>query len=126
MTDVLQGVKVLIVEDEYLVASLIEDMLLFAGCVVCGPVPRLAQALDAAHSEACDVAVLDINLAGQWSYPVAEALSRRNVPFVFVTGYGSNAMPAEFADRPRIHKPFKMNELLAVLSSMVSGSGGAS
>ena len=72
------------------------------------------------------MAVLDINLAGQWSYPVAEALSRRNVPFVFVTGYGANAMPAEFADRPRVHKPFKMNELLAVLSSMVSGSGDAS
>lgn len=126
MTDSLRGIKVLVVEDEYLVASLIEDMLQSAGCVVCGPMPRLAQALDAATNEACDMAVLDINLAGQWSYPVAEALSRRNVPFVFVTGYGANSMPAEFVNRPRIHKPFKMNELLTVLSSMVSGSGGAS
>ncbi len=121
MTELLQGVKVLIVEDEYLVASLIEDMLLFAGCVVCGPIPRLAQALEAANNEACDVAVLDINLAGQWSYPVAEILSRRNVPFVFVTGYGDNALPAQFAGCPRIHKPFKLSELLAVLSSMISG-----
>ena len=89
MTDVLQGIKVLVVEDEYLVASLIENMLQFAGCVVCGPIPRLAPALEAADTEACDVAVLDINLAGQWVYPVAETLARRNVPFVFVTGYGA-------------------------------------
>jgi DNA-binding response OmpR family regulator len=122
VTDLLQGVKVLIVEDEFLVASLIEDMLVLAGCVVFGPISRLAPAIDAANNEACDVAVLDINLAGQWSYPVAEALSRRNVPFVFVTGYGPNAMPAQFASRPRVHKPFKMNELLTVLASMVSGS----
>ncbi len=121
MNDLLQGVRVLVVEDEYLVASLIGDMLQLAGCVVCGPVPRLAQALDAASNEACDVAVLDINLAGQWSYPVAEILARRNVPFVFVTGYNANAMPAEFARRPRVNKPFKMSELLTVLSDMVSG-----
>jgi DNA-binding response OmpR family regulator len=124
VTDSLQGIKVLVVEDEYLVASLIEEMLQLAGCVVCGPVPRLAQAVDAANNEACDVAVLDINLAGQWSYPVAEVLARRNVPFVFVTGYGANAMPAEFAGRPRLHKPFKLNELLTALSSMVSASSG--
>ena len=53
------------------------------------------------------------------------SLSRRNVPFVFVTGYGANALPAEFADRPRVHKPFKMEELLAVLSSMVDRAAPA-
>ena len=64
MTEALQGVKVLVVEDEYLVAALMEDILESAGCVVAGPIPRLAQALDAASSEAYDVAVLDVNLAG--------------------------------------------------------------
>ncbi len=81
MTATLQGVRVLVVEDEYLVAALMENMLEFAGCVVAGPVSRLAQALDAANSEACDVAVLDVNLAGERVYPVAEILNSAECPF---------------------------------------------
>ena len=119
MTAALQGVKVLVVEDEYLVAALMEDILASAGCVVTGPIPRLAQALDAASSEACDVAVLDINLAGARVYPVAEILAQRNVPFVFVTGYGPNALPPKYAKQPRICKPFRMAELLATISDIV-------
>jgi DNA-binding response OmpR family regulator len=122
MTASLQGVKVLVIEDEYLVASLIEDMLESAGCIVSGPIPRLAQALEAASSETCDVAVLDVNLAGERIYPVADILARRNVPFVFVTGYGANTLPGAYAGCPRIHKPFKIAELLGALSSMVKGS----
>jgi CheY-like chemotaxis protein len=117
MTAALQGVKVLVVEDEYLVAALMEDMLESAGCVVAGPIPRLAQALDAASSEACDVAVLDVNLAGERVYPVADILAQRNVPFVFVTGYG--VLPGEYANRPRLCKPFKMADLLDTLSDIV-------
>ena len=117
MTEALQGVKVLVVEDEYLVATLMEDMLESAGCVVAGPIPRLAQALDAASSEACDVAVLDVNLAGERVYPVADILAQRNVPFVFVTGYG--VLPGEYANRPRLCKPFKMADLLDTLSDIV-------
>jgi CheY-like chemotaxis protein len=117
MTAALEGVKVLVVEDEYLVAALMEDMLESAGCVVAGPIPRLAQALDAANSEACDVAVLDVNLAGERVYPVADILAQRNVPFVFVTGYG--VLPGEYANRPRLCKPFKMADLLDTLSDIV-------
>jgi CheY-like chemotaxis protein len=117
MTEALQGVKVLVVEDEYLVATLMENMLASAGCVVAGPIPRLAQALDAASSEACDVAVLDVNLAGERVYPVADILAQRNVPFVFVTGYG--VLPGEYANRPRLCKPFKMADLLDTLSDIV-------
>ena len=119
MTTELEGVKVLVVEDEYLVATLMEDMLESAGCVVAGPIPRLAQALDAASSEACDVAVLDINLAGERVYPVADILARRSVPFVFVTGYGANTLPPEHAGRPRLCKPFRMAELLSAISDVV-------
>ena len=117
MTEALQGVKVLVVEDEYLVATLMEDMLASAGCIVAGPIPRLAQALDAASKEACDVAVLDVNLAGERVYPVADILAQRNVPFVFVTGYG--VLPGEYANRPRLCKPFKMADLLNTLSDIV-------
>ena len=101
MTAPLGGVKVLVVEDEYLVATLIADILVSAGCIVSGPVPRLADALDMVNREACDVAVLDVNLAGERVYPVAEILSGRNVPFVFLTGYTNGALPGEYAERPR-------------------------
>jgi DNA-binding response OmpR family regulator len=117
MTASLEGVRVLLVEDEYLVASLIEEMLEIAGCVVTGPIPRLAQAVDAADRETCDAAVLDVNLAGERIYPVADILSRRNIPFVFVTGYG--VLPGEYANRPRLCKPFKMADLLDTLSDIV-------
>ncbi len=121
MTASLQGARVLVVEDEYLVASLIEDMLESAGCVVAGPIPRLAQAVDAAESEACDAAVLDVNLAGERVFPVAEILSRRQVPFVLVTGYGGNTLPPEYAACPRLNKPFRLADLLAALSAMLEG-----
>jgi DNA-binding response OmpR family regulator len=117
MTASLEGVRVLLVEDEYLVASLIEEMLEIAGCIVTGPIPRLAQAVDAADRETCDAAVLDVNLAGERIYPVADILSRRNIPFVFVTGYG--VLPGEYANRPRLCKPFKMADLLGTLSDIV-------
>ena len=119
MTVALEGLRVLVVEDEFLVATLIEDMLTSAGCVVSGPIPRLAEALDAVHRGTFDAAVLDVNLAGDRIDPVADVLSRRNVPFVFVTGYSTGALTAVHAGRPRLSKPFKMADLLDKLSSVV-------
>ena len=120
MTAALQGIRVLVVEDEFLVASLIEDMLTSAGCVVSGPIPRLAEALDAVHRGTFDAAVLDVNLAGDRIDPVADLLSRRNVPFVFVTGYSTGGLPAVYAERPCLSKSFKMADLLDTLSSVVA------
>src|SRR5689334_18479465 len=108
MTAELAGLRVLVVEDEFLVATLVEDMLTSAGCVVWGPIPRLAEALDAAHRGTFDAAVLDVNLSGDRIDPVADVLSRRNVPFFFVTGYSTGALPAVHGTRPRLCKPFKM------------------
>jgi len=119
MTDALEGVRVLVVEDEYFVAILIEEILESAGCIVMGPIPRLPEALDAIDHEDYDVAVLDVNLAGERINPVADALSERNVPFLFVTGYGANSLPREYAQRPHICKPFRMAELLSALSSVM-------
>jgi CheY-like chemotaxis protein len=120
MTAALEGLRVLVVEDEFLVATLIEDMLKSAGCVVSGPIPRLVEALDAVDRGTFDAAVLDVNLAGHRIDPVADVLSRRNVPFVFVTGYGTGGLPAMYADRPRLSKPFKMADLLDMLSNVVA------
>lgn len=120
MSAALEGVRVLVVEDEYLVAILIEQILVSAGCIVIGPVPRLRDALDAVDHDDYDTAVLDVNLAGERIDPVADALSERHVPFMFVTGYGANALPREYAERPHICKPFRMAELLGALSSVVN------
>ena len=122
MTPDLEGVRVLVVEDEYLVAILIEEILESAGCIVAGPIPRLAEALDAAHHENCDAAVLDVNLAGERIDPVANALCERNVPFLFVTGYGASALPGEYTERPLIHKPFRMADLLSAVSRLMKAS----
>ncbi len=119
MTAALQGIRVLVVEDEFLVATLIEDMLTSAGCVVAGPIPRLAEALDAVDGGTFDAAVLDVNLAGDRIDPVADVLSRRNVPFMFVTGYGTASLPAVYAKRPRLCKPFKLAELLDTLLTIM-------
>ena len=119
MTVALKGVKVLVVEDEYLVAILIEEILESAGCIVLGPIPRLREALEAIDHDDCDAAVLDVNLAGERIDPVADALCERDVPFMFVTGYGANALQSEYAERPHIGKPFRMAELLGMLSSII-------
>ena len=112
MTAALEGVRVLVVEDEYLVATLIEQILESAGCIVLGPIPRVPEALDAVNDDDCDAAVLDVNLAGELINPVADALCERDVPFMFVTGYGPNALPSEYAQRPHIGKPFRMPNCL--------------
>jgi DNA-binding response OmpR family regulator len=115
----------MVVEDEFLVASLIEHMLEDAGCLVSGPFPRLAAAVNGATHENCDAAVLDVNLAGEQIFPVAEILSRRNIPFLFVTGYNGGSMPREYADCPRLQKPFKYLELVHALSDLVRPTGAA-
>ena len=119
MTAELEGIRVLVVEDEFLVATLIEDMLESAGCVVAGPLPRVADALSAVDDGTYDAAILDVNLAGDRIDPVADALARRNVPFMFVTGYSTGALPPGFVERPRLCKPFKIEDLLGTLSTII-------
>ena len=123
MTAVLEGARILVVEDEYLVAALIEQILESAGCIVLGPIPRVPEALDAVNDDDCDAAVLDVNLAGELINPVADALCERDVPFMFVTGYGANALPSQYAEQPHIGKPFRMAELLGMLSSILKCDG---
>ncbi len=116
----LSGCKILVVEDEYLVASLIQDILENAGCLVSGPIPRLDDAVDAARIDDCDAAELDVNLAGERVFPVAEELSRRHIPFIFVTGYGSQSLPEAHQSRPTLRKPFRNIELLNAVSDLVN------
>lgn len=121
MTRSLAGVRVLLVEDEMMVAMLIEEALQELGCKVVGPISRLDSAAVTLDAERFDCALLDINLRGEAVYPVAEQLTRRGVPFGFVTGYGSADVDASFADRPVLYKPFAVDELAAVLARLTHG-----
>jgi CheY-like chemotaxis protein len=116
----LSGSRILVVEDEYLVAALIQDVLENAGCTVHGPVPRLAEAIEVAEKEACDAAVLDINLSGQHVFAVAEILERRRIPYVFVTGYGLEALPPRHHGYPAIRKPFRNEDLLNAIAGLMT------
>jgi CheY-like chemotaxis protein len=109
--EALNGLRVLVVEDEAAISLLLEDMLLDFGCEVIGPAARLSAALDAVAREKIDLAILDVNVAGEPIYPVAEALAQRSVPFVFSTGYGSAGIKDSYRDRPVLQKPFAQHDL---------------
>jgi DNA-binding response OmpR family regulator len=116
----LPGRRILVVEDEMLVAMTLEAMLDEAGCRIVGPFGRLGAALKSAHADEIDAALLDVNLHGEMVFPVADALERRNIPFIFVTGYGAVGMPPRFKDRPVLTKPYKTPTLLALLVAVLS------
>ena len=103
--------KVLVVEDESMVALHLENMLEEMGCRVVASVPRLVKALRVAGSMDFDLAVLDINLAGEVVYPLAMRLAHRGVPFLFSTGYSTASLPPELSDRPVLRKPFTLASL---------------
>lgn len=108
--------RALLVEDEGVVALLIESMLTDLGYQVVGPFPRLAKAIDIAQSETFDLAVLDVNLNGTPSFDVAELLLRKGVPLVFATGYGGQGIPSHLGDIVVVQKPFKGQQLAAAIA----------
>ena len=113
----LSGAKVLVLEDETLVSMMVEDMLLDLGCEVVGPFAKLDQALaflDGGDGQ-IDAALLDVNLGGVRSFPMAEALAGKGVPFVFTTGYDESGLPDIWRGRPTLRKPFMMGEMAEAL-----------
>ncbi|GLS42143.1 response regulator [Methylobacterium brachythecii] len=120
--DVLKGARVLVVEDEAAISMLLEDMLLDFGCEIVGPAARLATALDMAQRETFAVAILDVNVAGEPIYPVAEAIVERDLPLVFSTGYGGAGIREPFRDRPVVQKPFSQADLKRTLISAIKAA----
>jgi DNA-binding response OmpR family regulator len=112
-----RGMRVLVVEDTLLIAEVIADELRDRGCNVVGPAARLEQGLALAADEGLDGALLDVNLAGELCFPIADALAKRGVPFAFLTGYGDAAIPAGYRDAPRLTKPFNGANLLGLVAS---------
>lgn len=107
MSQALSGRRVLIVEDESLVAMLLETILEDMGCTTVGPASTVDEGLTiVADGETLDAALLDVNVAGSQVFPVARALKDRGVPFVFSTGYGEGGLPDEWRGQSTIQKPF--------------------
>lgn len=103
--------RVLIVEDEILVALHLEDVLVELGHRVVGPCSRIQIAIEMARTEDIDFAVLDINVAGAPSFPVVDILRQRSIPFVFASGYGNEGLTDGYRDETVLHKPFESREL---------------
>jgi CheY-like chemotaxis protein len=107
--------RILLVEDEFIVAAMAEDMLTGLGATVVGPANTIAKALDLARASAIDAAVLDVNMDGSRIDPVAEALRARGIPVVFATGYGASAFGLA-PDSPVLDKPYTQEQLADALA----------
>jgi len=114
-TPTLDGLRVLVVEDEMMVSMLIEDMLIDLGCTVVGPVSRLDEAIELAKRGGLDCAVLDVNLGGQPIFPLADLLRAQGAPFAFATGYGDAGLRDVDRGSPVLQKPFREGDLARVL-----------
>lgn len=112
--------RILLVEDEYLIRMLLEDMLDDLGYAVTGAAGSVPEASALARSQDFDAAILDVNLDGQEVFPVAEILAGRGLPFVFVTGYGGGGLPEAYRSRPTLQKPFQIDELSRTLSAILA------
>ena len=121
----LAGLRVLVVEDDMLIALDIEGTLQDLGCVVVGPVGKLDVAMQMANDEVLDAAILDVNIRGGHIYPVAERLRARGIPFALASGYGDWALPQTFRNQPRLTKPFTAHELEAQMLALLHGRGAA-
>jgi CheY-like chemotaxis protein len=113
------GRRVLIVEDEFLIRMLLEDMLTELGYEIGAVAGRVDEAKELAASTQCDLAILDVNLDGQDVYPVADLLAKRGLPFIFVTGYGGRGLPENYRSHPVLQKPFQLDELKKMLARLV-------
>jgi CheY-like chemotaxis protein len=105
--------SVLVVDDETMIAMLLEDMLNDIGCKVVGPASSVGQSIALIEANECllDGAFLDINLRGELVYPVADALMARGVPFMFVTGYALHGIDPQYGAIPALTKPFRFNAI---------------
>ncbi|MCK1542393.1 response regulator [Bradyrhizobium sp. 160] len=116
----MSGVRVLLVEDEGLVALMIEDMLEELGLKVVASAAQVKKACELATTASFDLALLDVNLAGEFVFPVARILRGRRIPFLFSTGYGGPPLEEEFRNAPAIGKPFSADQLNEKLRTLLS------
>ncbi|WP_076072327.1 response regulator [Sphingomonas montana] len=116
----LEGCHILVVEDEYMLADELNMELSVLGATVLGPAGTLEDAIHLIASEVrIDGAILDVNLGGQWAFPAADALTHRQVPFLFTTGYDQSVMPSRFADIVLCEKPINIMQITEAVRYIV-------
>jgi CheY-like chemotaxis protein len=121
MPEWLRGRRIMVVEDEGLILLTIQDILEELGCEVVAAESRTDPAIAAVGAEAIDAALLDVNLGqGETSYPVADALAARGIPFAFLTGYDSGGLREAHRERPVLSKPVDERSLEAVLRALLA------
>lgn len=111
--------RLLIVEDEYLIRLLLEDMLVELGCSIAAVASSLDQGKQAAQNTEIDLAILDVNIDGEQVFPIADILRGRGLPFIFITGYGAQGLPDGYRAAPTLQKPFQMQDLEATLARVL-------
>jgi CheY-like chemotaxis protein len=121
INSILCGRRILVVEDEMMLAMLLEDLLTELGCEVF-KAARIAKAFELMATAPIEAAILDVNVAGEPVYPIARALEERGIPFVFSTGYGAKGLPAEYQNRPTLSKPFQLANLAPTLAKAIQNS----
>lgn len=113
--------SILLVEDEIMIRMMVADMLQELGYVIAGEAGDIDEAVRLVQATDFDIAILDVNVNGKVISPVAEAVQLRERPFVFVTGYGAQGLPAKFRDRPTLQKPFQMETLARAIEATLKG-----
>lgn len=116
----LSGKQILVVEDEYFIASDVKRALTGQAAIVVGPVSNAVRARALLGSHRIDAAVLDVNLEGSFSYELADELTAQGVPCLFVTGYDDWALPDPYRDMPRLAKPFSRTTLIESLGALLA------
>ncbi len=109
--------RILVVEDEAMISMLLEDMVLDCGAEIVGPVAKFDDALELAHRAEFEVAVLDLNLNGTLSNPIAEVIRERGIPVIFATGYGADGLLDRFRDCPTLQKPFSQQDFAEAVAA---------
>ncbi len=119
MNELLSGRRVLVVEDEMMILITLEDMLADLGCTSVSSAATVDQGLALMETQGFDAALLDVNLNGAKSYPIADVLAARGVPFVFSTGCSDTGMVAGYRDRPVLRKPYHHQALVETLKRLL-------
>jgi DNA-binding NtrC family response regulator len=111
--------SVFLVEDEVMIRMMVAEMLEELGYTIAAQAGELDEAMRLARSVRFDVAILDVNVNGKVVTPVARAIEKRQLPYIFATGYGTQGIPEEFRDRPTLQKPFQMDTLASMIETAI-------
>ena len=118
----LKGCRVLIIEDEYLLADDLERVLRDDGAEVIGPVGRRSEAMRLIDCDGFDIAIIDLNLRDESAYPLAEELERQGIPFIFATGYASAMIPERYSHILRWEKPYELDGIVEGIAPFCDGA----